>query len=150
MAWDTFGSLNGAPSYDALRAAIARYRLDEIVGPTTNIGCRILVEPMFFPSHLWIDLPSSWSRHIQGGKSYSTDEVDGLALWNRLQDTAQSVSAGNAIGFEEAGSPTLGRVLINVQMSGFGGEAEILCSIRALPVLTLKRHAGLRIVAAQN
>ena len=109
---------------------------------------------MFFPSHLWIDLPSSWSRHIQGGKSYSTDEVDGLALWNRLQDTAQSVSAGNAISFEEAttrfGSPTLGRVLINVQMSGFGGEAEILCSIRALPVLTLKRHAGLRIVAAQN
>jgi putative restriction endonuclease len=111
MAWDTFGSLNGTPSYDALRAAIARYRLDEIVGPTTNIGCRILVEPMFFPSHLWIDLPSSWSRHIQGGKSYSTDEVDGLELWNRLQDTARRLSTSDAVGFEETtirfGSPTL-------------------------------------------
>jgi hypothetical protein len=29
-----------------------------------------------------------------------------------------------------------GRVLINAQMSGFGGEAEILWSTRALPVLT--------------
>ena len=34
----------------------------------------------------------------------------------------------------------LGRVLINVRMSGFGGEAEILCSTRALPVLIPSRH----------
>ena len=31
----------------------------------------------------------------------------------------------------------LGRVLINAQMSGFGGEAEFLCSTRALPVRRL-------------
>jgi hypothetical protein len=30
----------------------------------------------------------------------------------------------------------LGRLLINAQMSGFGDGAEILCSTRALPVLT--------------
>ena len=35
--------------------------------------------------------------------------------------------------------PQLERVLINAQMSGFGGEAEILCSTRALPVLTRRR-----------
>jgi hypothetical protein len=29
-------------------------------------------------------------------------------------------------------------VLINAQMSGFGDEAEILCSTRGLPVLDLK------------
>src|SRR5262249_47293218 len=34
---------------------------------------------------------------------------------------------------------TEGRVLINAQMSGFGGEAEILCSTRALLVLTVKQ-----------
>ena len=34
----------------------------------------------------------------------------------------------------------LGRVLINVQMSGFGDEAEILCSTRALPLLTPTGH----------
>ena len=31
-------------------------------------------------------------------------------------------------------------VLINAQMSGFGGEAEFLCSTRALPVLTHNVH----------
>jgi len=36
----------------------------------------------------------------------------------------------------------LGRVLINVQISGFGNEAEILCSMRALPVLTLLGRSG--------
>ena len=34
----------------------------------------------------------------------------------------------------------LGRVLINVQMSALGREAEIICSIRALPVVTHGRH----------
>ena len=35
------------------------------------------------------------------------------------------------------------RVVINVQMSGFGDEAEILCSTRALPVLTRLGEAGI-------
>jgi putative restriction endonuclease len=111
MAWETFGSSNGAPSYEALRTAIAQYKPNEIVGPTTSIGCRILVEPIFFPSDLWIDLPSSWSRYIQGGKGYSTNEIDGLELWNRLQDAAQNSSTNTSVGFTEAttrfGSPTL-------------------------------------------
>src|SRR5262249_51556182 len=42
---------------------------------------------------------------------------------------------------ETAGSAQLlARVLINAQMSGFGDEAEILCSTRALPVLTPTGH----------
>jgi hypothetical protein len=53
LAWETFRESNGAPTYDALRLAIARYRSDETVGLTTNIGCRILVDPIFFPPDLW-------------------------------------------------------------------------------------------------
>jgi putative restriction endonuclease len=47
IAWEAFAQSNGVPSYDALRAAIARYRPDEAIGPASNIGCRILVEPVF-------------------------------------------------------------------------------------------------------
>ena len=89
IAWETFGRANGTSSYSELRTAIAKYRADEQVGPTTNIGCRILVEPIFLPPHLWMELPSSWSKNIVGGKRYSTDEAEGLRLWNRLQDIAQ-------------------------------------------------------------
>jgi putative restriction endonuclease len=111
MAWETFGRSNGASSYEALRAAIARYRPSEIVGATTNIGCRILVEPVFLPPHLWFDLPSSWSPNIMGGKGYSTDEPDGLDVWNRLQGAGQQLSTNAGTGFAESasryGTPTL-------------------------------------------
>jgi putative restriction endonuclease len=111
IAWETFGHSNGASSYSELRTAIARYRNNEDVGPTTNIGCRILVEPIFFPPHLWMELPASWSRNIVGGKRYSTDDADGLKLWNLLQEIAQSWTASRAPGFSEPairyGKPTL-------------------------------------------
>jgi putative restriction endonuclease len=111
IAWETFTRANGAPSYAALRATIAQYRPDEVVGPATNIGCRILVEPVFFPPHLWMDLPPSWSRNIVGGKRYSTDEANGLNLWSQLLDMAQNCSAMTAVGFAEPimryGKPTL-------------------------------------------
>jgi putative restriction endonuclease len=86
IAWETFGESNGVSSHYRLRDAIARYRPGENVGPATNIGCRILVEPVFFLPDAWIDLPGSWSRNIVGGKRYSTDESDGGYLWSRLQD----------------------------------------------------------------
>src|SRR5262249_48103754 len=60
---------------------------------------------------------------------------------SRTSTTSSAIS--NAVSLrsrrrgEAAGSAQLlARVLINAQMSGFGGEAEILCSTRALPVLT--------------
>ena len=111
IAWETFRESNGVASYEALRFAIARYRPDEHVGPTTNIGCRILVEPVFFPADAWITLPASWSKNIVGGKRYSTDTADGLHLWNQLLDVAQAVSTTIDNGFAEPvaryGSPTL-------------------------------------------
>jgi HNH endonuclease len=111
MAWDTFHLANGVQSYEALRVAIGRFREDAVVGPTTNIGCRILVEPVFFPPHLWIDLPASWARNIVSGKRFSTGEADGLDVWNRLQDAAQGLATSTAVGFTESstryGSPTL-------------------------------------------
>jgi hypothetical protein len=58
IAWESFGRSNGTASYAELRTSIAKYRADEDVGPATNIGCRILVEPVFFPPHIWMDLPS--------------------------------------------------------------------------------------------
>jgi putative restriction endonuclease len=111
IVWETFQEANGVASYEALRAAIAKYRPDENVGPVTNIGCRILVEPTFFPPNAWIDLPASWSKNIVGGKRYSTDDTDGLRLWDQLQDMAQGLTAAtNKEIYEPAtryGPPTL-------------------------------------------
>jgi putative restriction endonuclease len=112
LAWDSFGRANGVASFDSLRHAIAEYRTDTAVGPMTNIGCTILVEPVFFPPDLWIDVPSSWSPSIQRGKTYSTDSVDGLNLWNQLHNAAQMCTAPVASELSEVhqaryGTPTL-------------------------------------------
>jgi HNH endonuclease len=111
MAWDTFGVFNGAPTYDALEVAIASLRPEDRVGPATQIGCRILVEPVFFPPHLWLDVPPSWARNIVGGKRFSTNDADGLALWHGLQDAARQWPPTAGAGFIEAGArygtPTL-------------------------------------------
>ena len=111
IAWDSFGRANGVPSFEALRSAIAEYRAGTVVGPMTNIGCTVLVEAVFLPSDLWVDVPLSWSRSIQRGKIYSTDDVEGLGLWNGLQDAAQMSGASVATELAEVqaryGAPTL-------------------------------------------
>lgn len=111
IAWEAFGISNGAESYDALRTAIARLRPNEMIGPTTDIGCRILVEPVFFPPHAWLDLPPSWANSIQSGKRFSTEEADGLSVWNQIREAASQAEAFLAPGFSESGSrygpPTL-------------------------------------------
>jgi putative restriction endonuclease len=110
-AWDTFGRSNGVPSFAALRDAIAKFRPGEKVGPTTNIGCRILVEPMFFPPNVRINLPPSWSPNIMGGKRFSADDGEGLHLWQQLMEAVQHASAEAIPGLAEAatryGTPTL-------------------------------------------
>jgi putative restriction endonuclease len=111
IAWETFQETNGVPSYDALRAAIAKYRPNENIDSATNIGCRILVEPVFLPPSAWIDLPASWKRNIVGGKRYSADEAEGLRLWEQLQESARGFSVATNKGLAEPaaryGSPTL-------------------------------------------
>src|SRR5262249_12989901 len=108
---DTFGPSNGAGSYGALQAAIARLRPNDSVGPATNIGCRILVQPVFLPEYLWRTLPPTWSPNIMGGKRFSTDDADGLALWNDLHDAAGHWQGAGASGLTDVGArfgnPTL-------------------------------------------
>lgn len=109
-AWEAFGRGNGVASLEALRSAIAKFRT-EPVSPATNIGTTILLEPIFFPEKLWFDLPPSWSPGIRRGKVYSTENSEGLQLWNRLLDAAQLSSVRGAAEFAEEqarfGSPTL-------------------------------------------
>lgn len=92
MAWETFGRANGVSSPEGLRNAIAQFRTNVTVGPSTNIGSTVLVQPVFFPSHLWFDVPESWSRNVVRGKHYSTDNNEGLQLWRKLVDTAEAAT----------------------------------------------------------
>ena len=92
MAWETFGRANGVSSLEALRNAIAQFRTNVMVGPSTNIGSTVLVQPVFLPPRLWFDVPESWASSIVRGKKYSTEDEEGLRLWAKLLDTAQATT----------------------------------------------------------
>jgi putative restriction endonuclease len=110
LAWEAFGRASGVSSLEALRSAISQFRASATL-LSTEIGSTVLVEPVFFPAHLWFDLPPSWSPSIQRAKRYSTDTAEGLNLWNRLIETARMFPIAGSSGFAEEqarfGSPVL-------------------------------------------
>lgn len=87
LAWEAFGHANGARSALEMRAHIAHYRG---TGPNDRsdfeIGCRILTQPFFFEERDWIPVPPSWSRNIVSFKTYNTDDAEGLALWESVNE----------------------------------------------------------------
>lgn len=110
LAWEAFGTSNGNPTQGDMRATIAKLRrtgrLDEREDPT--IGCRILTQPFFWPVDRWIPAPSSFASNTVVGRGYSTDEADGLALWNTVQERlALDTNAPRPLAGDRFGRPTL-------------------------------------------
>jgi putative restriction endonuclease len=149
IAWESFGRANGVASFEALRSTIAEYRTDSNVSPMTNIGCTILVEPVFFPPDLWFDLPSSWSRSIQRGKVYCTEDSEGLKLWNQLQDAAHLCKLPVASEMAEVqaryGAPTLitprlGQGAFRVAVTEAYGRQCAITAGKVLPALVDKEY----------
>jgi putative restriction endonuclease len=95
LAWDTFGEANGATSLAEMRRRVLKYRkLAPDSRDPIEIGCRILTQPFFWPRELWIRPPASWSRNIVRFKTFSTDDAEGLVLWNAVQDRSSASAQG--------------------------------------------------------
>lgn len=87
LAWEAFGEANGAHSAREMRARISRYRkADPSDRSDFEIGCRILTQPFFFDEADWIPVPQSWAPNIVSFKTYNTDDAEGLALWEAVND----------------------------------------------------------------
>lgn len=91
MAWDAFGVKNGAPSREVFERMIRRLTKDPNV-KDPEIGCTVLTAPFFWSEDKWIADPSGWSRSIQKGRYYDTDDADGLNLWSAAQARAMDVA----------------------------------------------------------
>lgn len=119
LAWEAFGIKNGAPTLKTMRERVGRYR--EVSSPHGDymIGCRIVVQPVFFPPEKWVPQPPSWSRSIVVGKTFSTDEREGRALWDAVADT--SAPPPYAVpGFGEREQPRFGEPTLIAPRLGQG------------------------------
>ncbi len=69
------------------------------------IGCRVLTQPFFWPQAFWLPAPASFSANTVTGKGYSTDDAEGLRLWQAVQERlATGPGALQSIANEHAGA----------------------------------------------
>jgi putative restriction endonuclease len=139
LAWEAFGPKNGVAGYAELHRRIQRYRNEEIRGDPV-IGCNILNRPFFFAEKDWIPVPSTWSRHIQQGRSFDTDQSDGQQVWNAVSALLSSGEAGARLesprfGVEYLARARLGQGAFRVLVTEAYQRRCAITGERTLPVL---------------
>ena len=81
LAWEAFGEMNGAPTFEVMLDRLLRLRGTEGDTDATGefkIGCVMLAAPVFFPEERWVTPPSDWAKTgIQQGKTYTLDSGEG-------------------------------------------------------------------------
>ena len=93
LAWEAFGTKNGARTLPEMRARVLQYRTEARDVPDPVIGCRVVVQPVFLPESLWIPQPESWVRSIVVGKTYDTSTDEGRRLWEQVMAAAEAAPA---------------------------------------------------------
>jgi len=101
LAWEAFGTKNGARTLPEMRDRVLQYRRHTRSEIDPIIGCRVVVQPVFLPEPLWIPQPDSWARSIVVGKTYDTDTSEGLRLWEQVMAAAQATPAAQQSGVAE-------------------------------------------------
>jgi putative restriction endonuclease len=142
LAWEAFGEANGARTLQEMRARISKYRkADPADRSDFQIGCRILTQPFFLSEEKWIPTPETWSPNIVSFKTYSTEESDGMKLWDAISDrigqTGLDVSHGSAGRFGEPHlvKPRLGQGAFRVLVTDIYSRKCAITQERTLPAL---------------
>ena len=140
LAWDAFGTKNGASTLAEMRGQIAFYR-KERDDPHVDyrIGCRILTQPFFLPEDQWIPIPASWSPHIQQGRTYDTSEGDGLVLWRAIMERVPPLGlpmvSGARYGEPVSILPRLGQGAFRITVTDVYGKRCAVSGEKTLPIL---------------
>jgi putative restriction endonuclease len=138
LAWETFGQANGARTGAEMRARIARLRrVDPASREDFVIGCRILTQPFFLERADWIPVPS-WARQIVQGKTYSTEESDGSALWAQIAphlQFSQTIPEPERFGTPVLVPPRLGQGAFRLLVTDTYRRQCAVTQERTLPAL---------------
>lgn len=147
LAWEAFGEKNGAPTFQAMRQRIEKYRrIKPEPHEDYKIGCILLSDPFFFEREDWIPVPDDWSKNIVQGKGYDARSGYGAALWDEVQlrlmaRRAAERGIGDAPGQEPMYGdprpvrPRLGQGAFRVLVTDTYQRRCAVTGERALPVL---------------
>ena len=150
LAWDAFGTSNGAPDFAALRERIERLRpsRDEAPPgiPDYEIGCLMLSGPVFLPRERWVRPPRDWPANVVQGKAYDLDAGEGARVWSEclaaaagipsFEETVREAEArGDRYGSPTLRRPRLGQGLFRVEVTAAYGRACAVTQEHSLPAL---------------
>jgi putative restriction endonuclease len=150
IAWDAFGSKNGAPSLEEMRRRVEKYRR-ATPDPKQDytVGCIILQSPFFFDESEWIPAPPDFSLNIVQGKTYDADTAAGRALWEAVRLRMQALQVAEIAEPEAAmfGEPVLirprlGQGTFRVLITDTYERRCAVTQERALPVLEAAHIRG--------
>ena len=146
LAWEAFGVANGATSLIELKNRIYKYKnANRLSEPDPNIGCIILSTPFYFDEKDWIPVPKGWSPNIVQGKTYDTEDREGLSLYQQVQerliyqnlDQASIVleTRDNRYGSEQIIRPRVGQGAFKVLITDAYQRKCAITGEKTLPVL---------------
>lgn len=147
QAWEIFDTANGVASQSELLRRLSRIAsrnsIDFDADP--QIGCLVLVQPVFFAPDEWIEIPSDWSPNIVANKTYDLSVGEGKRVWEScLAQYEQQVQNEPWVAEEleraQAGKPRLvvprlGQASFRLDVqAAYGGKCAVTHE-HSLPVL---------------
>jgi putative restriction endonuclease len=149
LAWDAFNIKNGCETLNAMRERIGaiRDRIDfHSDRHRSEIGCILIVQPVFFPEGSWIVGPRDWPPANLRHKKYDLTQGEGLRIWEECKARAGSMSApvaneaqqiqqGPRYGTPQLVSPRLGQGTFRVSVMDAYQRACAVTQEHSLPAL---------------
>ena len=148
LAWECFGIGNGAATLAEMRSRIQaiRERIGyEEAGGQGDIGCILLVSPVFFPPGAWVPQPADWPTRSLTPVRYDLAQGEGLRVWAACQERAADYApapAGAAVaeaspryGQPRLVEPRLGQGTFRVAVLDAYGRACAVTGEHSLPAL---------------
>lgn len=83
QAWEIFETANGVASQAELLTRLSRIASRNAIefAADPQIGCVVVVQPVFFEPDEWVELPADWSPNIVTGKTYDLATGEGKRIW---------------------------------------------------------------------
>ena len=106
LAWESFSQANGVDSRQELEKAIFSYRKLEpgTSSMTTEIGCIMISQPVFFERERWVAPPGEWGNSIVSGKTMDLDTQEGHRI---MADCARSAADSGLDWIQQQWTATL-------------------------------------------
>ncbi|HEX7118178.1 MAG TPA: hypothetical protein VF212_05290 [Longimicrobiales bacterium] len=96
LAWETFGPANGCATLAEMQARLAaiRERIRYEPGPDSDqIGCTLIVQPVFFPREARVRQPHDWRARTQMYRTYDLTTGEGRRVWEECLAVARELAA---------------------------------------------------------